>query len=243
MVVASRGLSEAMVGVSSSRLELPSFGPEDAVSVIEATCPPLRGPLRVGSCGSDHWRSVRVGLHDTHQDHRGVRFDTHSWLLRHRFQPDRVYQTARRVPPRRCMALGQREWLSFEQGSPTNSLNPRWSSRPCSAMKAGPRAGIIAPDLARVRRAVGVHVAEDGHCSPAATGLTISLMLAATRAASSVGCPLAQPCHSLKPEQPGIEGRSYSDFEPDTPTDANSQANRWTRRELHGTIISSGPFQ
>ena len=65
--------------------------------------------------------------------------------------------------------------------------------------------GTIALDLARVRRAGGVYMAENGQCSPAASGLTISLMLAATGAASAVGCPLAQPCHSLKPQQPGIE--------------------------------------
>ena len=47
MVGASRGLSEAMVGVPSSRPGLPSIGPGDAVSV-EATCSPSPF-LRVGS--------------------------------------------------------------------------------------------------------------------------------------------------------------------------------------------------
>jgi hypothetical protein len=43
IVGASRGLSEAMVGVSSTRCGLPSFGAEDA------TCSPNRRQLQLGS--------------------------------------------------------------------------------------------------------------------------------------------------------------------------------------------------
>ena len=57
MVSASRGLSEATVGVSSGRRGLPSFGAEDAVSVDEAMCSP-------SLFSADRITGVRLGRHD-----------------------------------------------------------------------------------------------------------------------------------------------------------------------------------
>ena len=90
--------------------------------LLKPRVPPIAVHCRFGSPAFVLLAGER--RHNVHQDHRRARFDTHSWLLMLRFQPDRVYQTARRVPPRRCMALYQRERLSFEQGSPTNSPEP-----------------------------------------------------------------------------------------------------------------------
>src|SRR5262249_40262614 len=85
IVAASRRLTEDMADVSSSRHEVPSLGPEDAVCVIEVTrvVPPSRSSagriLRVGS------PAFVLSRHDDHQDHRGALIDTHGRQLRHRF--------------------------------------------------------------------------------------------------------------------------------------------------------------
>ena len=57
MVGAPRGMSEAIVGVSSGQRGLPSFGPEDAVSVVEATCSP-------SASTAGRITGVRLGRHD-----------------------------------------------------------------------------------------------------------------------------------------------------------------------------------
>lgn len=145
MVGASRGLSEAMAGVSSSRAGPPSFGPEDAVSVVEATCSPHRGPLQVGSPAFVLLPGAGERRHNAHQDHWGARFDTRSWRLRHCFQPDLVCRTVRRVCPRRCKASSQRKGLSFEQRSPTNSPEPSVVVASCSARKAAAGSRVCSP--------------------------------------------------------------------------------------------------
>src|ERR1700761_1612459 len=85
-----------MVGVSSSRYGLPSFGPEDAVPFIEVT----RAPPTASTAGSDpadQITGVCLGRHDAHLDRRRARIDTHGCLLRHRFWP--MYQATPRPGP------------------------------------------------------------------------------------------------------------------------------------------------
>lgn len=128
MVGASRGLGKDTVGVSFSRPGLPSLGPEDAVSVVEATCSPSGVP-------AGRTTGVRLGQHDVHQDHWAARVDTHSWLLRQHFQPVRTHQLARLVPPRLCRRYTSASGCSSSRDHPRTPLNPRSSSLPCSARK------------------------------------------------------------------------------------------------------------
>ena len=106
MAGASRGLGEATVGVSSSRLGLPSFGPGNAVSVMEATYSPP--PVQ---CGADHRRSSWSTRRSS--ENREAQFDTYCWLLGHPFSARagastgsaRAFSAVSGVVPARTAAL------------------------------------------------------------------------------------------------------------------------------------------
>jgi len=123
---ASRGLSEAMASAPSRRTGLPSFVPEDAFCVAEATCSPCA--VHYGSDPAGWITGGRFDQHDAQQDHRRARIDTHSLLLRQLFQPERASSPLRRWMTCRGAGCGLgRRWPSCRCRCPAGSRTTmRW---------------------------------------------------------------------------------------------------------------------